>query len=172
MSEDVYVVTLQLDTASFEWLQALRIEHFPSSRNWLPAHLTLLHTTSTEQINALKNRWDEFADMANLPVRFTGIRSLGGGTAVEVDSPGLNSCRQRLMGAMSGKFSRQDIQPFKAHVTIQNKVAPSEAKLLQERLRTTFAAREGLGCGVMLWRYLNGPWSFDSILPFNGTQRL
>ena len=171
MNDDVYVLTLQLDTASFEWLQALRAEHFPSSRNWLPAHLTLLHKTSTEQIAALKNGWDEFADRSNLPVRFSGIRSLGGGTAVEVDCPGLKAFRQRLMEAMSGQFSRQDMQPFKAHVTIQNKVEPSVARLLQERLSTTFTPREGIACGVMVWRYLNGPWARDTILPFRAATR-
>jgi 2'-5' RNA ligase superfamily len=166
MSDDVYVVTLQLDSASFEWLQALRVEHFPKSRNWLPAHLTLFHTVSTDQAGRLKDCWRRFGEFLPLRVRFTGIRSLGGGTAFDVDSPGLTEFRRRMMEAMMGQFSRQDLQPFKAHVTIQNKVESSAARSLQERLSCGFAAREGIANGVMIWRYLGGPWSLDSILPF------
>ena len=43
-------MTLRLDGASFDRLQTLRQRHFPSSLNWLPAHLTLLHTLSSEQV--------------------------------------------------------------------------------------------------------------------------
>ena len=129
---EVQIVTLQFDAASFEWLQQLRIRHFPPQRNFLPAHLTLLHKASREQVTRLKENWSEFERHSALPIRFTGLRSLGGGTAVIVNSPPLDAIRSEVMHTMAGAFSRQDLQPFKAHVTVQNKVDPAAAGDLLE----------------------------------------
>jgi hypothetical protein len=35
---------------SFAWLDGLRQPHFPVERNFLPAHLTLCHRLSSDQI--------------------------------------------------------------------------------------------------------------------------
>jgi hypothetical protein len=42
-----FILTAELDPASFAWLDWLRREHFPPERNLLPAHLTLFHRLSS-----------------------------------------------------------------------------------------------------------------------------
>jgi hypothetical protein len=55
-----FILSLKLDDVSFERLQAWRTRHFPPALNHLPAHLTLLHTASREQISRLRERWQGF----------------------------------------------------------------------------------------------------------------
>jgi 2'-5' RNA ligase len=52
----------------------------------------------------------------------------------------------------------QDSQRFQPHVTIQNKVAPDEARALHRRLSAEFQPFTIRGEGLILWRYLGGPW--------------
>jgi 2'-5' RNA ligase superfamily protein len=51
---ETYILTVRLDDASFGRLQDWRMRHFPPERNYLPAHLTLFHTLSVEQIARLR----------------------------------------------------------------------------------------------------------------------
>jgi 2'-5' RNA ligase len=164
--DPVFVVTLEFDDATFRWLQALRRQHFPPARNFLPAHLTLLHAVSAAQLDRLQQGWLRFDRFAAPALRFTGIRSLGRGNAIAVDAPVLRAVRTQVMQVMAGEFSRQDLQPFKAHVTVQNKVDPAAARALLEQMSAEFVPRDGTGRGLMLWRYLGGPWSLEAVLPF------
>jgi hypothetical protein len=43
------ILTLEMDTHSFEILDALRKKHFPPERNVLDAHITLFHKLPGEQ---------------------------------------------------------------------------------------------------------------------------
>jgi hypothetical protein len=43
-------------------------------------------------------------------------------------------------------------------VTVQNKAEPAEAKALLEQLQHAFEPFEVVGEGVLVWRYLGGPW--------------
>lgn len=47
---------------------------------------------------------------------------------------------------------------MRPHVTVQNKVSPQKARALRERLEQTFTPFEVRGEGLLLWRYLGGPW--------------
>ena len=48
-----FILTAELDGASFDWLDELRRAHFPPERNLLPAHLTLFHRLSPAQSGRL-----------------------------------------------------------------------------------------------------------------------
>jgi 2'-5' RNA ligase superfamily len=159
-----YILTLGLDGASFDKLQAWRTRYFPPALNYLPAHLTLLHTVSLEQVDRLRTRWPVCEADGRVPLIFRAPRHLGRGVAIEVESAGLVSLRTRMIGAMAGEYTRQDQQPFRAHVTVQNKVVPEEAKALFDSLRLDFEPWTGYGTCVLVWRYLGGPWELDSEL--------
>jgi hypothetical protein len=53
-------------------------------------------------------------------------------------------------------------------VTVQNKVAPDEARALHRSLEETFAPFEVASVGLMLWRYLGGPWEPVGSYGFGG----
>jgi hypothetical protein len=55
--------------------------------------------------------------------------------------------------------SAQDDQPWRPHVTVQNKVSPALARQLYEELGSDFSLRSGSITGPLLWEYLGGPWS-------------
>ena len=52
----------------------------------------------------------------------------------------------------------QDKAGWRPHITIQNKVAPEQARQLQAKLAASWTPFEALGEGLLLWRYLGGPW--------------
>jgi 2'-5' RNA ligase len=135
-----FILSLKLDDVSFERLQAWRTRHFPPALNHLPAHLTLLHTASREQISRLRERWQGFELLTPPRLTFAAPRYLRRGVAIDVESPGLRSLRSRMIEVMAGDLTRQDQQPFRAHVTVQNKVDAAKANALFESLRSDFEA--------------------------------
>jgi 2'-5' RNA ligase superfamily len=161
-----FILTLKLDEDSFGLLQSWRTRYFPPERNYLPAHLTLFHTLSAQQIENLQAHWPALAG-APIELRYVAPRLLGGGVAINVESPGLVAMRTRLMTAMSGAYTRQDQQPFRAHVTIQNKVPPAQARELFEHYQTQFKPWSGRAQAVLVWEYLGGPWALQSEHPFH-----
>jgi hypothetical protein len=87
-----------------------------------------------------------------------GIVDLGEGTALRVESEELAAIRDDLAEALQGLLTPQDLAPFRAHVTIQNKVMPRVAKALQQQLRATFEPRPLAIRALASWRYQGGPW--------------
>ena len=53
---------------------------------------------------------------------------LGGGVAFRVVSPDLDRIREELADDFHGLLGAQDCGGWRPHVTIQNKVAPKEAR--------------------------------------------
>jgi hypothetical protein len=58
-------------------------------------------------------------------------------------------------------LTAQDAQGFRPHVVIQNKVDPVEARALYERLAAGFRPYSIEATGLLLWRYLGGPWALE-----------
>ncbi len=153
------VLTLKLAQPAFERFDALRCAHFPPERNVIPAHLTLFHALPGEHLPAIRQTLAAAQAAAPaLPLRFPAPRSLGRGVAIVVDSPALIALRARLAAAWGSWLSAQDRQGYRPHITIQNKVAPEQARLLQAELAGAWVPFETLGEGLLLWRYLGGPW--------------
>jgi 2'-5' RNA ligase len=163
------IVTLKMDPDSFFRFEALRQAHFPRHRNFIPAHLTLFHHLPGHDPDAIA------ADLAaslrtRTPVRLqaTGLRFLGRGVAYAFEAPELISLRNDLAARWAAFLTPQDRQPFRPHVTVQNKADPDEARRLKQRLEAEFQPFDVIGEELLLWRYLGGPWEPLGDFPFDG----
>ena len=161
------ILTLELDPHSFEIFNALRKEHFPPERNFLDAHITLFHKLPGEEEPSIKAKLQEISSHSALTLSFSSLRFLGKGVAINVESSELLEIRRRLATTWLDWLEAQDKQPFKPHVTVQNKATPKEAKRLLEQLQHTWVPLTGKGTGFLLWRYLGGPWELLEKFPFS-----
>jgi 2'-5' RNA ligase len=153
------ILTLELDPHSFDILNKLRQEHFPPERNFLDAHITLFHKLPGEQEVSIKTTLKTLADSTSaFELTFSTLRFLGKGVAANVESPELLELRKKLLTSWGSYLEAQDKQPFKPHVTIQNKVTSEEARVLLEHLQETWIPLTGQGTALLLWQYLSGPW--------------
>jgi hypothetical protein len=75
--------------------------------------------------------------------------------------------RRDLAATFVEQLTPQDRQGFGPHVTIQNKVAPEIARALLASLSADFEPFEGVGEGLLLWRYLSGPWALEAEFAFS-----
>jgi 2'-5' RNA ligase superfamily len=140
------------------WLQALRRTHYPPERNRVPAHLTLFRQLPPGAGPELDRRLAACVRAPPPPAAIAGVVDLGEGTALRVESDALEAIREDLAAALHGLLMPQDRAPWRPHVTIQNKVAPREARALQRRLGAGFRPRPLHIAGLATWRYLEGPW--------------
>ena len=101
------------------------------------------------------------------PYGFSGALFLGNGAALAVDCPGLPRLHRKLQAAWHDRLTQQDRQKLRPHVTVQNKVAPDVARRTADALRQ-MAPMEGAAEGLILWRYLGGPWQEIGRYPFAG----
>jgi 2'-5' RNA ligase len=171
MSDDPpLIITAALDTGAFSWFDDLRRTHFPPHRNQVPAHLTLFHALPGQHeravIEALKTTCDARSPFS-LAVK--GPWSLGRGVAYRLAAIELDQIRSELAQTFSPWLTRQDQAPYRPHITIQNKVEPTEARLLLERLQHEFEPFDIVAEGLLLWRYLGGPWEAVDRFEFNET---
>ena len=164
--EPTFIVTLALDAPSFARLSAMRELYFPPERNFIPAHLTLLHRVAARQLDRLDAAWPALRELGPVSLRYAGVRLLGRGVAIGIESNALRTLRAKVMETMGDEFSRQDLQAFHPHVTVQNKVPPPDAAQLYERLSASFQKWNGYGEGLLIWRYLGGPWQHEGALEF------
>jgi hypothetical protein len=160
------IVTALFAPGDDGWLQHLRRTHYPAELNRVPAHLSLFRQLPPSLGPELGSRLA--AATAAPPPRATiaGIMDLGEGTAFRVDSRELEEIREDLTDALHGLLMPQDQAPWRAHVTIQNKVEPREARRLQQQFRATFEPRPLAIRAIGVWRYLDGPWKKVREHPF------
>ncbi len=153
------IVTALFGPADAAWFDAQRRAHFPPERNQLSAHLTIFHHLPPSLSDELKHRLAEETRGVSRPdARIAALMSLGGGVAYRIDSPGLVAVRMRLAEAFAGLLTPQDSAGWRAHVTIQNKVAPARAKALLAELERDFRPRPVAIAGLATWWYRGGPW--------------
>jgi hypothetical protein len=148
------------DQAFFE---AERRAYFPPERNQLAAHLTMFHHLPPTLAAELRQRL--VAETRGVPppaARIADVMSLGRGVAYRIDSPELAAIRARLADAFAGLLTPQDAGGWRAHVTVQNKVEPAEAKALLAALRGGFRPRPVAIAGLAAWWYRGGPWEMLS----------
>lgn len=153
------IVTALFGRRDQGWFDAMRRDYFPPERNQLDAHLTLFHHLPPSVEHDLKHRLTRDTRGVRAPAaRVAGLMSLGRGVAFRIDSPELIAIRQHLCEAFAGMLTPQDAGGWRAHVTIQNKVAPGVAKVLLATLAKDFRAREIEIAGLATWWYRGGPW--------------
>lgn len=157
------ILTLRLDFKSQAYFDAQRALYFPPERNFLTAHLTLFHH--------LPNVDATHAYIANLKypafvLQISGLMLLGAGVAYSIESPSLQRIHRRLSVHFSSMLTRQDLQPFRPHITIMNKSTPEKACSLHASLTATFKPFTAEGIGIDTWTYLGGPWRFEHTVYF------
>ncbi|MEP0921019.1 2'-5' RNA ligase family protein [Leptolyngbya sp. FACHB-711] len=161
------VLTLKLDSASFDRLNQLRQEYFPSHRNFLPAHVTLFHALPGNQETSIRETLQiACANTARFPLAFPTLRFLGRGFAAEIEAPELIQLQHQLMADWHSELTPQDRQKYKPHVTIQNKVSPEVAKPQYEQAARAWQPLSGFGEGLLLWYYKGGPWELVEAFEF------
>ena len=169
MSLQALILTLSMDDASFDWFQALRTQWFPPGRNVVPAHLTLFHNLPGGELETIRDALSAACARTPPPtLAVQGPWSLGRGVAYRMHSPELTAFRAGLAEVFQPWLTPQDRQAFRPHVTVQNKAEPAEARALLERLQHEFEPFEVIGDGILLWRYLDGPWELVDRVAFNG----
>ena len=163
------ILTLALNDAAFERFDRERRAYFPAGRNLVPAHLTLFHhLPGAEQEEVARLLAEACREQAPFALPVTSLRFLGRGVAYALDAAALAALRARLARNFAPWLTPQDRQPFRPHVTVQNKVAPEAARALHDRLAQGFAPFAVEGRGLRLWRYLGGPWEPVQTFPFTG----
>lgn len=167
MPSQPLIVSLKLEQDSFEILNALRQRHFPPERNFLDAHVTLFHALPGEHETAVLDTLQKIAsETPCFPVILPRVRSLGRGVAIEIESETLVKLRSRLASVWSPWLTSQDRQGYRPHVTIQNKVSPEQARSLYGELSTRWSPLTAEAKGLLLWRYLKGPWELIDEISF------
>ncbi|AYL99148.1 2'-5' RNA ligase family protein [Mucilaginibacter celer] len=157
------ILTLRLDEKSQAFFNELRMRYFPPERNFLKAHLTLFHQLPNE---ADTPKYFSSLRYNAFDVEVTGLRHLGAGVAYEIDSGELQEFHRKLSQYFHKVLIPQDRQPFKPHITIQNKVTPAASKDLLTELMGNFKPFTVTATGLDLWEYLGGPWRHSSSYHF------
>jgi 2'-5' RNA ligase len=132
-----YILTIGLDHHSFTYFNILRMKHFPAKRNFLQAHLTLFHALPPFDdtmllVEGCSQQYQRFE------IQVTGLMKLGYGVAFSLQSEMLNDLHRHLTKLFKNALTPQDMQSFKPHITIQNKVSPEVANNLFVELHQEF----------------------------------
>ncbi|SHH43328.1 2'-5' RNA ligase [Jatrophihabitans endophyticus] len=159
------VVTVRLDDETQQRFERERARWFPAGRTQVGAHVTLFHAVPGELRDDVET---DLHDVTGPPfdVAVTGVRSLGRGAAYVLHSDELTRRHATLQRAWWPHLTRQDRQPFRAHVTVQNKVDPATARRTVAELQAAFAPFPVAALGWSLWRYDGGPWTHLIDVPF------
>ena len=162
------IVTAEFDPEDFAWLDSLRRRHYPAVRNRVPAHLTLFHAIPPSAEAELRRILKSFIEVPRPPAWISGTMNLGGGVALRIASDELDAIRGEIAGRLHGLLTSQDSAGWSAHVTIQNKVPPREARALLSAIGDQFLGRPVQISGLGLHRYLSGPWETLRTFSFRG----
>ena len=154
------ILTLGLDQQDQARFEAERKRHYPARLNRIPAHISLFHALPGEEEAPIRTRIaQEAAAIEPFPLEVHGLIRLGRGVAYAVRAPELDCIHRDLRAAWLPWLSRQDRQPFRPHVVVQNKVDPAQARVLYDQLSAGFRPWTVAAVGLLLWQYEGGPWA-------------
>jgi hypothetical protein len=160
------VITLRCEGERWRYCEELRRTYFPPGRNIVPAHVALFHHLPGEELAQVEaDTREACATVSRFPVAAVRVRSLGGGVALNLESPQLAELHGKLSRAWQNWLTPQDRARLSPHVTIQNKVKPAAAKALLHLLELTFQPFSFTAIGVEIWHYRNGPWQPATFVP-------
>lgn len=161
------ILTLALDESDQSRFERERKQYFPAQLNRIPAHVSLFHALPGEELDAISKRLSELtATISTFPVQVHDVMRLGRGVAYALSAPPLDQVHARLRQGWLAWLSRQDQQPFRPHVVVQNKVTPEAARELFTRLSSGFRPFTVTAAGLLLWHYEGGPWRAAGTFPF------
>jgi len=162
------LVTAELPEDVLSWADALRRAHYPPDRNRLPAHVTLFHALPPSVEEELLEVLRGLAKAPPPPACVTGLMKLGGGTALAIDSPQTTALHGAIAERMHGLLTRQDAQPLRLHVTIQNKVTAQAARALQDELGPRLRPLSFRFRAFGLYAWEDGLWRLIREITFRG----
>jgi 2'-5' RNA ligase superfamily len=166
------IVTALIGEPDFATLDGLRRAHFPPERNHLRAHLTMFHHLPPSCEAELTQLLKDEARGNDPQARLSGLINLGGGVAFRVESADLEDIRARIAERFATLLMPQDRNPWRAHVTVQNKVKAPEARALLDQLRADFKSRPLALVGLAAWWYRGGPWEVIAAYTFKTGQKI
>ena len=152
------IVTAVMGREDQAWLDRERTAHFPAARNHLAAHLTMFHHVPPSLADETRDRLAGLAREGAPPAWIAAPFSLGRGVAYRIESPELEAHRAHLAHLWHDVLTPQDRAAWRPHVTIQNKVAPDDARRLLDAIRPGFRRRPLVLRGYAAWWYRGGPW--------------
>ncbi|MBW0101158.1 2'-5' RNA ligase family protein [Pseudonocardia sp. KRD291] len=159
MDDCPLILTALLDEPARQHFDDLRRRHFPAGRNHIDAHLTLFHHLPGDHESEISHTVSDAVRRPAPTARVTGVRLLGRGVAFTLACPELATLRRDLARAWDPWLTGQDRGKDDLHVTVQNKVDPSEARALHDGLASGFEPYDVPVTGLALWHYRGGPWS-------------
>lgn len=152
------IITAEIADADYSWLEGLRRAHYPFERNQVKAHLTIFRSLPPSAETELRTRLSKIVRQDAPSASIEGLMDLGGGVAFRVVSTDLDRIRDELAGDLFGLLGVQDVDGWRPHITIQNKVSLKIARALKQSLESRFRPRQLRITGLELNRYLDGPW--------------
>lgn len=160
------IVTLELEEKARTYFTALRQQYFPAHRNYLDAHLTLFYRLPSEE-SVIREALPRFAQRPALQLEVSGVVNFGAGVAFTITSAALQQMHVEMQQAFAPWLVRQDRQPLRPHITIQNKVTAFKAQQLQAGLMADFSPHKITAIGINTWYYIGGPWKPAVFYPFS-----
>ncbi len=160
------IVTALIGEPDFSRLDGLRRQHYPPERNYLRAHLTMFHHLPPSCVDELRQLLKDEARGSDPQARLSSLINLGGGVAYSVESPDLDDIRARIAERFAPMLMPQDRNPWRAHITVQNKVKAPEARALLDQLSKEFRPHALALTGLAAWWYRGGPWEIIAAYAF------
>lgn len=151
------IVTLEIAPADIAAFNTLRALHFPGHANYLEAHLTLFYRLPGMEA-AIPGILQQYAQRPVMSLSVNGVVNFGTGVAYTLQSPLLQELHTSLQKEFDPWLVRQDRQPLRPHITIQNKVTDFKAAQLHAQLTENFTPFDITAVGFGAWAYLRGPW--------------
>ena len=162
------ILTAQLNEEAQSFFNQKRKQYFPPERNFIEAHLTLFHHLPDADTDIIQTLEALCAQQKCIELSVVEPRSIGKGVAYKIEGKPLVSLHKNLQMEWSEKLTMQDQQGLWPHITIQNKVTPEEAKQTLAQIKEDFVPFTVYATGLILWRYLNGPWQLYQSFLFAG----
>lgn len=152
------IVTLAIDATAQRHFDELRRTWFPAGRTVIGAHITLFHALPGAREPQVLQTLAAAAQRPPFDLEVLAPMSLGRGVAYRLASAELGAIHANLASHFADGLTPQDAQPFRPHITVQNKVSAETARATLEVLRAGFVPHPVRATGLVLWRYLDGPW--------------
>ena len=162
-----FVLTLELDGASFARFNELRQTHYLPERNLVPAHVTLFHRLPGERSREIKALLAGLAaERKRFAISAGEIKTLERGVAIFLHAPQLHAVREELAAEWRPFLTDQDRHGFRPHVTIANNIPAGEAQRIRLSIAASSLPRRIEAVGLHLWRYRDGPWQHEQLFRF------
>ncbi len=167
-NQTALILTAKMNAETQDFFNHLRHLHFPPERNFLDAHITVFHKLPLTERSRITEDLKRVCETTNsFEISFSKVIFYGKGTGISADAQKLVGIRQTLTDTWKPLLSRQDLQKFRPHITIQNKVESTNARRFYEKFQSSWQTVTGKIVGFDLWRYENGPWVFEKTFRLN-----